>query len=157
MSERNAKGVGKPSSDPEGSVQSGLGEEDEERQTEGEGHLMEGIEKMPPHVQSVVKTMMGFSSVPVPHPVVSKINEEHIHKFMDYVHQDDENSYNLRRSARWFNLLYLLVAVALFIFLIVFLVPAHTDVLTDILKILVAFAGGFGSGYGLKTYFDRQK
>jgi len=132
---------------------------DESRSDSVEPELVEKmIGDMPPAVRQSVRTaMLGFSaSGPMPHPLLSKFNDEHIHKFLDYVQKDDENNFQIRSSNRWFSLIYTLLFLGLFVFLIVFLLPTDKEILVDLLKLIVAFAGGVGGGFGLKTYLDKR-
>ncbi|MFH2091458.1 MAG: hypothetical protein ABIJ31_03770 [Pseudomonadota bacterium] len=116
--------------------------------------MMEFIEKSepPPHVKEIMLGMMRSSSTsgPMPHPIVSKLNDEHIHKFLDYSQKDDQNAYELTKSNRWFRLIYAILAASVFLFLIVFLLPNNKELLIDLIKILIAFVGGLGAGLGLK-------
>lgn len=116
------------------------------------------VESMPPEFRRIFRmAMMGFSSGPAPHPIFEKMNEEHIHKFLDHTQQDDEHQYMIRRSNRWFNLSYVVLGLGIFLFLIVYLLPDNKEILVDLLKLIVAFAGGLGSGIGLKVYLDRRR
>ncbi len=123
-----------------------------------EPELEKTLEDMPPDIRRTVKmAMMGFSSGPGPHPLFDKFNDEHVHKFLDYAQQDEENKFRIKCSNRWFVLGYTGLGVAFFVFLIVFLLPDNEEILLDLLKVLVAFAGGLGGGYGLKSYFEGKK
>jgi len=92
-----------------------------------------------------------------PHPLFEKFTDDHIHKYLDYTQKDDDNEFSLRSSNRWFQLVYILIALGFFSFLIIYLLPNNKALLTDIIKLFVSFAGGVGSGYGLKSYFDKKK
>jgi hypothetical protein len=116
------------------------------------------LEDAPPQMRRV---MMGLMQASVggrlSHPVFEKFNEEHIHKYLDYIQRDDDNEFKLKTSSRWFSLAYVIFGLSVFVFLVVFLLPNEKALLVDIFKILAAFLGGLGSGYGLKASLDKKK
>ena len=148
--------------------------ENGKKETESQPENVEkGVEKvLPPEIEEALKTappqvrkaitQMGMFSVtgqihPQIHPLFQKFSSQHIDKLLDYSHQDEQNSYNLERSGRWFHLAYALTILLFLCFLVVFLAKDNVDLLNDILKLLVVFAGGFGSGFGVKTYLGKNK
>ena len=118
-------------------------------------------EDLPAEVRSqVVRMMMGTTVTrqqAPKHPLFDKFTDDHVHKYLDYIQRDDDNAYDLRKSNRWFHLVYILIAVAFAIFLIVFLLPRDKALLNDFFKLFVSFAGGAGTGYGFKGYMDKKK
>lgn len=70
--------------------------------------------------------------------------------------KDDERSFKNVTQSRNYNLIYVILFIALFIFVTVFLVGNDTDLYKEIIKIFAIFAGGFGGGYGVKTFMDRN-
>lgn len=123
--------------------------------------VQEIFKDAPPEIQKEITRMaMMFRSGPMPppvHPLFNKFTAEHIDKFLDYNHKDDDNNYKLEKSNKTFNLIYALLGVGLLIFMIVYLVKDNADLLAEILKILVIFAGGFGGGFGFKSYLEKKK
>jgi hypothetical protein len=89
-------------------------------------------------------------------PLESKINEKHIDKILDIKGKYEDNIFRDTQSARKFHLIYILVAVALFIFLTLFLVSNDKDLFKEIIKLFIIFVGGFGAGYGIKSYKDNR-
>lgn len=114
---------------------------------------------LPPEATKISEMMMGmvksFPASPI-HPILEKITPEHIDKLLDNLHQDDENMFNYSKSNRLFTAVYVLIALAFFVFLIVFLLPNNKDMLIELLKLGIAFAGGMGSGFGIKAYLDKR-
>jgi hypothetical protein len=117
--------------------------------------------KAPPEVRRLFREMASFSFTagiqPHVHPIFDKFTAEHVTKFLDYNHDDDQNNYKLQRSGKWFNLGYVLIVVLSLIFLIIFLAKDNVILLSDIIKVLVAFAGGFGGGYGYRAHLAKNK
>lgn len=116
------------------------------------------VDEAPPHVRSILMQMTRTMQVgrSFPHPLFDKFTPEHIDKFLDYSYKDDEYTYSLARSNRWFYLAYSLLFAGLLVFLIVYLAPQHKDLLADILKMLAVFAGGFGAGFGAKSLLGKR-
>lgn len=117
------------------------------------------LDNLPPDIKKVVE--MGFSmqriSGPMPNPIVSKLNENHIDRILDISEKEEENAYKDSQSNKAYNLVYFILAILLFVFLIIFLVKEDKELLVEILKIGIAIVGGFGGGFGYKTYLDRKK
>lgn len=115
------------------------------------------FDNLPPEIKKV--TEMGFSmqrfSGPMPNPIVSKLNENHIDRILDISEKEEENAYKDSQSNKIYNLIYVLIIVIFFVFLVVFL--ENKELLVEILKIVIAIVGGFGGGFGYKTYLDRKK
>ncbi|MGE4519536.1 MAG: hypothetical protein AB7E04_08525 [Desulfobacteraceae bacterium] len=117
------------------------------------------FDSAPEEVKRMITMALSQTHVrgPMPNPLFSKIEGEHIHKFLDLMSKDDTNQYKLTSSNRFFSLAYTIIILAFFIFLIVFLIKENKDLLLEIFKILVAFIGGVGGGFGLKTSLDKKK
>lgn len=84
------------------------------------------------------------------HPIFDKFESEHVTQFLDNSHKRD-------MIGKWFGLVSVLSAVALFVFLTVFLAPDSPELYVEILKAAIVFAGGMGAGYGLKAYRGRRE
>ena len=80
----------------------------------------------------------------------TSFESEHVTQFLDNSHKRD-------MIGKWFGLVSVLSAVALFVFLTVFLAPDSPELYVEILKAAIAFAGGMGAGYGLKAYRGRRE
>lgn len=91
------------------------------------------------------------------HPIFAKFKPEHVAQFLDHAHKSDVSTSRFRSTNRWFNLAYVLIIVAVFLFLTVLLLPDQSDLYFDILKGIGIFLGGAGGGYGLKTFQDRNR
>lgn len=102
---------------------------------------------------------MGFQSGPhFPESgLVRKFNEDHIHKYLDYTCEEENNEQNFRSSNRWFNLAYVGIFVGLFIFLVVYLTGKDKTLLYDLIKFILGFAAGTGAGYVAKAKRDKPK
>ncbi len=65
--------------------------------------------------------MFSGSAGPVSHPLFEKFTEGHIDKFLDYSQKDDQNKFYFHSSNRWFRLVYVIIAVTVFLFIVIFL------------------------------------
>lgn len=94
--------------------------------------------------------MASFSEfhtrTPAINPLIGKLNDDHVHKLLDQVGQQETSAHDLRKSNRIFQLAYFLVGVFILVLAVIYLQPRDPELLDTILKYLFAFAGGFGSG-----------
>jgi hypothetical protein len=123
--------------------------------------LEEALKGAPKEVRRAI-TQMGMFRVmgpmqPPAHPLFEKFTPQHIDKFLDYSHTDDENTYKLQSSNRIYHLGYFLLALLFLGFLVTYLAHDNAGLLSEILRIFVIFAGGFGSGFGVKSYLEKKK
>ena len=93
---------------------------------------------------------------PTYHPIFDKFEGEHVTQFLAQSHQSDEAERGLRRSGRWFKVVYTFLGLACFVFLTVWLLPEQSKLYTEIVKSVCLFAGGLAGGYGLKAYQDQR-
>lgn len=116
-------------------------------------------ENMPPEVKRTIRmSMMGASFGGVPsHPLFDKFTPEHVTQYLNGMQKDDDNSFKLISSNRWFFLFYVVLTVVVFCGLIIYLLPRDKAFLDLLFKLIITFAGGFGSGYGIKSIKDRKK
>ncbi|MDW7680573.1 MAG: hypothetical protein SCK70_08405 [bacterium] len=120
--------------------------------------IQEFVKDAPPAVRRSFTAMLQTrSSQFIGHPLFEKFTPEHIDNFLDYSYKDDENTFRLTSSNRWFYLIYTILFVAFLVFLIIYLLPSNQEMLSEILKILISLAGGFGIGYGWKSYRETKK
>ena len=121
------------------------------------------VSEVPPEVQELLKqvpaeirreftgmimqTMRGSA----PHPLIDKFTPEHVTRFLELNEADSNRSFIFASRGRWFQLFYVIAALAFLIFIIVRLMPEHKDLVISIITILAVFAGGFGAGYGYKS------
>lgn len=126
---------------------------------ETEGIDPEIFEELPPEIREVVRTGISMQRIsgPMPNPLLSKINEQHIDKILDIADKEDTNSYNDAQSNKRYSLFYFLAFIGLFIFITIYLAKTDKELFIDILKIIISIAGGFGGGYGYKSYLDSKK
>lgn len=107
--------------------------------------------KMPPGTREFFATMM---SGPMPHPLLSKIDSEHIHKIIDFSDKDADREFKSSAYKRRYAFAALLLAALFVAFLLVYMTQiGKTEYVTPILTALVGAAGGYGIGFarGRKT------
>lgn len=116
--------------------------------------IKHALEQLPKEQQKSFKSSISavLSSTSNRHPLLEKVEPEHIHKILDYTHQDEQNSYKYACSNRFFRVGYVIIGLAFAAFLIIYLQPKDPQLFNDILKYVVGFLGGFGAGYGWKKY-----
>ena len=90
------------------------------------------------------------------HPIFDKFQTEHVTQFLNQTSEADAQERQLRRSDRWFRLVYVLLATAVFAFLTLYLLSDHAALYIEILKSLGIFGAGVAGGYGLKTYQEQR-
>jgi len=107
------------------------------------------LEKLPSHIRESFQSMMVMSGQ-VPHPLISKLEPEHIHKIIDATEKDNQRDFQDKQSSRKSNLIWLLV-ICVFILAVfsLFIFSKNTDLVVPIGTALLGFAGGFGSGFGV--------
>ncbi len=120
------------------------------------------LSDLPPEQREIVTRYISsitefHSRGPSANPLISKFNDEHVHKLLDQVERQESGAHELRKSNRLFQLLYFLVAVFILILAVGFLQPRDPELLDTILKYLFAFAGGFGSGATYIVIKDRNR
>lgn len=131
---------------------------DGEDKSSSEPKVEELLDNMPPKIRSTFMALMQSSTRSISsHPLFDKFDEKHIHKFLDYLQEDDNNRFKLKSSSRYFTLIYVCLVIAVIVFLVVYLLPANKELLVDILKTAVGFFAGVGSGFGLKSHLDKKK
>ena len=115
------------------------------------------LEQLPPDIRKIVSMQVSSISGHRNNPLSAKINESHIDKILDLAGKDDERIHEDVREARKYNLVYVVISLALFVFLTIFLANSNAELYKEILKLFAVFAGGFGGGFGVKSYIDRRK
>lgn len=137
---------------------SGAGEISEQQSVQDPEPVFEPkiLEKMPVEVrQLIVSFLANFSGSAHP-PFLKKINEEHISKILDLSENESKRVFEDTQSTKKYNLAYVLIFCALFVFSIVYLGDKNPDLLKEILKYLAVFAGGGGFGYALRAYRNKE-
>jgi len=119
-----------------------------------EAELTADVQDMPPEVRRQFQAILAMFQAqrPMSNPLLSKFNETHIDKYLDYLQRDDDNAHELKKSNRWFYLAYFTLSLIALGAAIVYLLPNNKDFLETILQILIALAGGIGAGYGLQLH-----
>lgn len=117
--------------------------------------VSEIIEKLDPDDRKVITKsfqlmMSGFTPSPIT-PIIKKLTPEHITKIIDYSESEDKRHYRYASWNRFYFTLYVLAAIAVFIFLTIYLSKGNMDLYIKIVELLIAFAGGFGLGVGYKN------
>ena len=90
------------------------------------------------------------------HPVFDKFEPEHVSQFLEHSRESRKDKERYRRGGRWFNLVYVLILVVVFIFLTIYLLPEHRDIYLEILTAIAAFGAGFAGGYGFKAWREQR-
>jgi flagellar biosynthesis GTPase FlhF len=114
--------------------------------------IISQIEKMPPSIRREIRSIFAsFSQTSRPsyNPLFDKFTEAHIDKYLDYAQRDTDNDYELKKSNRFFYLIYAIIAVVVFSAGVVYLLPKDKDLLIQLIGILVIILGSAGGGYGL--------
>lgn len=129
-----------------------------EAESEDTAFPSELLEAAPDDVKKMITMAMSETHLrgSIPNPVFSKINEKHIHKFLDMMATDDKNEHFFKSTNRFFVLAYTILFLAVFLFLIIFLIKDNKDLLLEIFKVFGAFVAGIGSGFGFKVYLDKK-
>ena len=91
------------------------------------------------------------------HPIFEKFEPGHVDKFLDQSHEEDMEHLRIRRSGRWFPLVYVVLFLVALGWLVVVLLPQDRDLLAEILKLGAVFLGGLGGGYGIKSYQESRR
>lgn len=94
---------------------------------------------------------------PAHHPIFEKFDSEHVTQFLSQAHEADQQERAVRRSNRWFYLLYAVLGLGLFVFLTLWLLPDHSKLYTDFLTAVGLFFAALAGGYGLKAYRDERR
>jgi len=114
-------------------------------------------ETIPDIPHEIGKTIQAFSAMvqsqaqPPINPLFSKFTESHIDKYLDYIHQDDNNAHELKKTNRGYHLAYFLITLIAIGLAIYYILPKDKEFLMHIIQIILAFAGGGGVGYGIKS------
>ena len=121
----------------------------EEDNSEVNSPIDEMLEGAPPELRQQFKMMMmGFGGM-MPNPVVSKFNEDHIHKILDNTEaesiREDRQTHYQRMATIALYISSLLAVIAILIFLVL---QDQAGLLAQILGGIALFGGGFGSGFG---------
>lgn len=75
----------------------------------------------PQEVTRYVHEAMAMIAGPALNPLLNKLGPEHLSKAMDHSHDLEKEEVKTRRSGRWFQLGYVLLAAAVFVFLTIYL------------------------------------
>jgi len=141
----------------EGKNQGDQGETPEERGAElsPPPELMEAIpEEMRPRLRKAFHSMEMSASFPARHPLVDKLNSQHIDKIIDYSEQDDIRQADTQRSGRRYMFAAFIVLACIFVGLLIFFQRSGaTDQVVNLIIGVLSLAGGFGLG----RYFQRER
>ncbi len=135
-----------------------------QKQAEDEAHEVQEVknilDKIPEeHRKNIIESFLHFSSTVKSgqsNPIIEKFNDTHIHKLLDYTHEDYQQEFDIRKSNRNYYLIGIGLFIGVFIFLTIFLASLDMGLLRDVLGGIAIFAGGFGSGYGVKAKFGKK-
>ncbi len=116
--------------------------------------IIKEFEEMPPEVRKEAFSFlsMAFRGGGISNPLFDKFNDSHIDKYLDYIQRDDDHEFELRKSNRYFQLVYLIIAGGILIGLAYFLIPNNQDLFVKIVEFIVLFGGGMGTGWGLASH-----
>jgi hypothetical protein len=117
-------------------------------------------ENIRPRVIKEMTTFMASSfmgQVPIPNPIISKINESHIDKIIDNAEKEDARQAESGKSIRRYIFGGFIAILAVVIALVIFLVLQNsTSILVNLIIALFSFAGGLGAGFGAGKYLQKQ-
>ncbi len=124
----------------------------------------EAFEAAPPEVKDSVTSVIrrvtsggiAFGG-DIQHPIIDKFTENHVDKFLDISSESENRVLDYEKGSRWFNLGYVGIVTALFVFLLVYLGKTDKDLLIKTLELVFVFAGGFGGGYGFKAFREKRE
>jgi len=114
----------------------------------------EDMEKLPPPIREIVRSSMSMVvSGSTSHPLLSKINTEHISRIIDVSEKENERDFQDNQSSRKWNFAWL-IAICVFILSIfgLFIYAQKAEYIVPIGTAILGFAGGFGSGLGVGRY-----
>ena len=115
---------------------------------------VKGIEQVltaaavPREIREQITAFISSESGPSPHPLISKITEEHITKMIDCTDAEGEREHSSRTRIQIFSFIIILLGLGFLVFLITYLSDTQ-NLLGNILLGLGAFMGGMGTGFGL--------
>ena len=98
-----------------------------------------------------------FRSAPVFHPIIDKLQSDHITQILENAAKHDRDSARSETSERWFRLAYVLLGVGFLVFLSLLLLLEQSDLFLKILQGLGLFLAGGAGGYGLRAYRSCQQ
>ena len=113
----------------------------------------EDMEKLPHPAREIVRSMSMVMSGSTSHPLLSKINPEHISRIIDASEKENERGFQDNQSSRKWNFAWL-IAICLFILLVfgLLIYAQKAEYIVPIGTAMLGFAGGFGSGLGVGRY-----
>lgn len=133
--------------------------EREKRDERADGAVSpEVLKHLPPELQKAVQSfsLEAFSG-PVFHPVLKKINEEHITKVLEQAEKDSERDFKDTQSARLYGLMYVVIILVFLGAMTAYLVNADKELYKQVLGYVLPFLAGIAGGYGVKAYQDRHR
>ena len=122
-------------------------------------------ESVPPEVQQAQQAMqkmlstnllqmgMGLSATPIAHPLLTKIESQHISQILTITSNHDEREFETNKRSQLFIFLSFLATVGLIVLLIL-VFQQKPEVITPILTGLAGLGSGFFAGFG---FGRRQK
>ena len=114
------------------------------------------LDKIPTEAREEIEKFISIAATsryvgPMPHPLTSKITEEHVTKIIDNVEKDDQRSFEERKGVRNTTLtIFILILVFIAGFLIFFTLRGQTEILIPLLTAVVGAGGGYGIGRSTK-------
>lgn len=105
----------------------------------------------------------AIRSGPAHHPIFDKFEPQHVTQFLKSSFEEEKfeqqirsNEQQIRSSNRWFRLVYVGLAIGIFVFLTLLLMPDQSNLYFQLLQGLGLFGSGFAGGYGFKSYQDQR-
>ncbi|MGE5343786.1 MAG: hypothetical protein ACM3SY_20140 [Candidatus Omnitrophota bacterium] len=99
---------------------------------------------------------MGHISDPSLSPIISKMDGHHIDRMLDITEKSENMAFKDVQHSRIYQLIYIILAILVFVFLTIFLVGKDTELFKEIIKLFIIFVGGVGAGFGLKTHINKK-
>ena len=116
---------------------------------ETQSPLDEMLSNAPPEIGQQIR-MMAVSAGMMPHPILAKLNEDHIHKMMDYGESESIREDRQARSTRMLVFAAFVIVLAAVVGMVLFLVlQDEVGLLGQILGGLALFSTGMAGGFGL--------
>ena len=102
----------------------------------------------PQNAQPINLIGMGINISDANFALLEKITPEHIDKMIDASAKDEQNKRSIQSRKQWMNLIYVILAIAAFVFIVIFL-RSDSDLLIRVITIAASFIGGLGAGFTL--------
>lgn len=115
--------------------------------------FVKAMENAPANVresfQSFMAIMRSDGITQGPASLFPKFTEVHITKWLDGIQEDTNHEYELRKTNRWFYLLYVAIALVALGLLITYLHPRDPKLTTELIILFIVVGTSIGAGIGI--------